>query len=92
MKSESYYCDVAGLEIHFETDYFGPNIRISGFNDKALLLLKKSLNVLRNSEIPIELFNNVKEQLVRSYQSDLVAIPYRRISSIVQRTTCYLYL
>lgn len=87
--SESYYCDVAGLGMEMSTDGYGPSFTVAGFNDKAVVLLEKTLDLLKVTDIKEEVFNTMKNKVQKSYESELKSMPFRRMSSIIMRATNY---
>lgn len=87
--SESYYCEVGGLGMELTTDAYGPSLSVMGFNDKAVVLLEKTLELLKITDIKKEIYNTMKDKVLKSYESELKSMPFRRMSSIIMRATNY---
>ncbi|CAJ0757480.1 22016_t:CDS:10, partial [Entrophospora sp. SA101] len=78
----SYSAKIAGLYYnlaHDENFY----IYISGYNDKAMVLLEKILLKMKNFEVDSKRFDLYKEKLLRGYRNTLYDTPYQTAMNCV---------
>ncbi|CAJ0832866.1 6120_t:CDS:10 [Entrophospora sp. SA101] len=72
----SYSAKIAELEYSLEYDE-NFYIYISGYNDKAVVLLEKILLKMKNYEVDSKRFDLYKEKLLREYHNTLYDTPYQ---------------
>ncbi|MEM1283184.1 MAG: insulinase family protein, partial [Chlamydiota bacterium] len=86
LKKFSYPADVAGLKYKVARADNGISIKISGFNAKALQLLKNIANTMNEKTINPELFKIHKETLIREYANFSKESPLQQNSELLKKT------
>jgi secreted Zn-dependent insulinase-like peptidase len=87
----SYYADCAGLHYSVNATMVGMDLNFYGYNHKLNILVDKAIQTLRkmagvdnskeNEACSIELFERMKEKLVRSYYNFIFSQPYVHCST-----------
>jgi insulysin len=85
MDRYSYPAKMAGLEYNIQRDDFGIAIAISGFNDKAEVLLDKILGIIENNDVLFNKFKIYQENLLRKYQNFAKETPLNQASEALRR-------
>lgn len=69
LKKYSYPAEVAGLQYQIQQEANGISLRISGFNDKAEILLKNILETIKHEDLEFSYFSFIKKDLYRKYRN-----------------------
>lgn len=76
LNASSYAASVAGLRFELTGADFGLNVKISGYSDKASLLLQQVLVALKDDDIDLHILRRAKQMLEDEYLDSLKAAPY----------------
>lgn len=82
----SYPAFLAGLNYELYNHMRGVTIKISGYNDKQLILLERILSGMKNETFKAERFAIIKERLKRSLENEKEQKPYEQSLAKAQRT------
>ncbi len=77
----SYPASLAGLSYSFYKHTRGFTLKVSGYNDKQSILIKKILAALRLTHPHPARFTRLKEQLLRSWKNEAKRTPYKQLYS-----------
>ena len=80
LEEYSYDAKLAGLESTVSPDSRGLTIKVSGYNDKLSVLLRRVLITTRDLEIRDDRFAIIKERISRGYRNWELAAPYTQIN------------
>jgi insulysin len=86
LKKYSYPADVAGLKYSISRSDNGIAIKIAGFNDKAIQLLGKILEAMREKSVDMTNYKTHKETLLREYVNFSKESPLQQDSELLKKT------
>ncbi|KAF9431806.1 Insulinase (Peptidase M16) [Entomortierella beljakovae] len=69
LNEESYSAQLAGLSFSVTSSIEGIQVKVEGYNDKALLLLQKVIQTMRTLKIENDQFDRVKDDVVRAHRN-----------------------
>jgi nardilysin len=70
LNSDIYLAKMANLDFHGDSDAHGLIIRVSGFSDSLLVLLRQVLAMVKQSIDDLDKFNLVKEHLSKYFKNE----------------------
>ncbi len=74
----SYDADLAGLSYSLYKHIRGFSVRVSGYDDKQAILVRRIVDALRRPDIPDDRFEVAKENMIRGLRNARKNSPYRR--------------
>jgi insulysin len=83
LAKDSHDAILAGLGYSVSANETGTEVRVSGFNEKLLVLLEKILASMKNIEDMEDLFSVIKEEALRVYRNWYFITPCHQISKLV---------
>lgn len=78
----SYPATVAGLDYSVDRSDFGITIKLTGYNDKAVLLFDEIVKKLKEQKIPESKFKLYKQSLLRQYHNFNKETPLKRVKEL----------
>jgi insulysin len=73
----SYAASMAGLHCNFSNTRNGMELHLSGYHDKAHVLLQRIVDTVRDFRVTPDLFERIQSKLEQQFQEFLVAQPYQ---------------
>ncbi|MCB1843248.1 MAG: insulinase family protein [Halioglobus sp.] len=85
----SYPARLAGLQFGFYKQIRGIGLRLSGYNDKQLLLLEHLVDELQQPRFDAERFENIRLDLVRALQNAVAERPSSQVMNDLSEALLY---
>ncbi len=81
----TYPAYLAGLNFGISTSGRGIGLSVSGYSDKQLVLLERIVDSIVTAELDNGRFENIRSDLVRSYENASTARAFRQVSNDARR-------
>ncbi len=81
----TYPAYLAGLNFGIATSGRGIGLSVSGYSDKQMVLLARIVDSIVNAELNNDRFDNIRRDLIRSYENVKTARAFRQVSNDARR-------
>ena len=85
----AYPARLAGLSFNFYKHAQGISLRVSGYNDKQVLLLEQLLNVIAQPSFDQQRFDNIRKDMIRSLQNSVAKRPSSQVMDDLREALLY---
>jgi len=85
----AYPASLAGLNFDVYKHAQGISLRVTGYNDKQPVLLKKLLGVIANPAFDPQRFDNIRKDMIRALQNSVAAPPANQAMNDLREALLY---
>ena len=85
----AYPARLAGLSFNFYKHAQGISLRVSGYNDKQVLLLEQLLDVIAHPSFDQQRFDNIRKDMIRSLRNSVAKRPSSQVMDDLREALLY---